>query len=92
MSVNQETKMEKKFNKVRFFQTLGFLTKKLNPRTLKLESSLPLTIYSYLSLVSKIIHCLKIPLSLLWPRQDPKQLFVGSLFNYLDDQPRYWNF
>lgn len=82
--------MQKKFNKVAFLQSLGFLDKRLNPKKLKLESSLSLGIYSHLCLVLKMAHCVKLPISLFWKREAVEQLFIGNFFNYLDPEPRFW--
>ena len=78
----------KKFSKIRFLQVIGFLDRKLNPETWKLERSLPLLLYGYLCLILKLTHCSRLFVCLFWSREDPKQIMVGSLFNYLDDEPR----
>lgn len=69
-------------------QILGFLNKRLNPETLKLESSRSLELYSHLCIILRMAHCIRFPVSLLWRREDTANFFLGSYFNYLDDEPR----
>ena len=80
----------KKFSKVRLLQSIGFLDRKLNSETLRLERSLPLALYCYLCLALKLTHSTRLTLSVFWRREEPAQLFIGSIFNYLEDEPRFW--
>lgn len=69
----------KKLNKVRFLQSMGLLTRTLNLQTLRLERSLSLTVYSYLCLILKMAYFAKSSLSLLWPREESIQLYLGNI-------------
>ena len=80
----------KKFSKIKFLQTVGLLDRKLDIETFRLKVSRLQELYCYICLILKLAHCAKLPVSLIWPREDPAQVFVGNFFNYLDVNPRFW--
>ena len=79
-----------KFNKVRFLQNLGLLSRQFNYETLEFEKSWLLRLVFYLSLISKPLFSFKQVVGLFWPKNDVRQLYVGSVFNYLADQPKFF--
>lgn len=79
----------KKFSKLRLFQVLGLLSRTFNWESLKFERSPALLLWCYLSWISKLLFGYNIFLSTFFTRTDPAQLFVGSVFNYLPEQPKY---
>lgn len=74
----------KKFNKIKFFESVGLLDQRLNQETLKFESSLYLRLKSYLILFYQLSFTLKFIVSPFFEKQDIVQLWIGSPFNYLD--------
>ena len=80
----------KRFNKVQLFQTIGLISRKFNYQTLEFEKSWLLRLVFYLSLISKPL-CITRPLiSYYFPRNDRIQLVIGSVFNYIDGDARYF--
>lgn len=67
----------KNFSKLKLFQLLGILDRKLNFETLELEPSLSLRLWCYLALIAKLIFGFKLILSSYWPKNHVAQLFIG---------------
>ena len=79
----------KSFSKVRFLQMQGLLsTRKFSNDILEPDSSWSLRLLFYLSLVSKPLFAFKQTLAFFFSKSDQVQLYVGSVFNYLPDQPK----
>lgn len=76
-------------SKVRFMQILGLLRRQVNLNTLQFESSLPLSITCYISLISKLLFAFKIFVSCFFPQKSALQLYIGNTFNYTPLQARW---
>lgn len=92
---NQQAKRSKmnslkKFSKVRLFQLLGLLARKFNSETLEFEPSWPLRVWFVGSLLSKSLFEIKLFVSNFFARNSRTQLFIGSLFNYTADRPKFF--
>ena len=74
----------KKFNKIKFLESVGLLDQRFNFERLKFESSLYLRLKSYLILVYQLSFILKFFVSTFFEKEDIVQLWIGSPFNYLD--------
>ena len=80
----------KKFSKVKLLQMLGLLDKQFNLQTFEFESSLSLRFLFYLSLISKPPSTFKPLISCFFPRNSRIQLFIGSVFNGVSGQARFF--
>lgn len=78
----------KEFSKVRFLQILGLLNKKINPKTLKFETSFSLNLIFFIHLFSKPLFTFRPFVSYFFPQNEIIQLYIGNAFNYLDDKPK----
>lgn len=78
----------KNFNKVRFLQIQGLLTREFSNGKLDSQSSWSLRFLLYLSLASKLYFALKPTISNFFPRNDIAQLIIGNCFNLLPDKPK----
>ena len=78
-----------RFNKVKFLQILGLLSKRFNYQTLKFESYWPFRVWFYLSLFCKIFT-IKYVISDYFPQNHVAQLYLGSFFNFLDKDARFF--
>lgn len=79
-----------KFSKASLFQMIGLLDRTFNYETLKFERSLSLRLWCYFSLISKVIFGVKLFISYYFPKTDPIQLVIGSFFNYLPSDIKYF--
>lgn len=78
-----------KFSKVRLLQLQGLLTKKFNYQTNEFEDSSLLNVVFYLTLVSKALFGFKPLVSCFFPQTAIQQLYIGSIYNYLPDLPKF---
>src|SRR4051812_32109109 len=76
----------KQFNKVRLLQILGLLSRKFNYETLEFEPSWSLRLLSLISPISTSLFAFKFFISTFFSRNDIRQLYIGSIFNFLPDQ------
>ena len=83
-----KTNPPKEFSKTRLLQTLGLLTKRFNYETGEFEDSLLLSFVFYLTVLSKPLFALKPLISWFFPQTDIIQLHIGSIYNYLPEQPK----
>lgn len=83
-----EEKTKNEFSKLQLMQSVGFLSSKLNPETLRFDRSLRGTLNCLLKIFFKTSVVLKFYLSTLFEREDTIQLYIGSLFNYLPTLPK----
>lgn len=80
----------KQFNKVKLLQILGLLSRKFNYKTLEFERSWSLRLLFYLSLIAKPLLVFDFFISYFFPRTSVVQLYIGSIFNYLPDHPKFF--
>ena len=82
----------KQFSKVKYLERVGLLHERFNYELLEFEPSFILSLNSHLALFIKVTWPLKLFVSLFWPRRHIAQLYIGNIYNYLDDGPRVSDF
>lgn len=80
----------KKFSKVQFLQSNGLMQRLYNYETNEFERSWPLHLKSYFTLLVKVSFPLKLVVSVFYDRDDRAQIFIGNIYNYLADDPRFF--
>ena len=70
--------------KLEIFHELGFLRQKFDGN--KFQKSNRLYIRSYLIWIFTILGPLKCFLGIFYEQKDIKQLYIGNIFNYLDNE------
>lgn len=78
----------KKFSKVRFLQSVGFLNAKLDYQTLRFERSRYLRFKCHLTFLITLSAIVRMCISPLFEREDPRQLHIGSIYNMLTGAAR----
>ena len=78
----------KKFNKLRFLQWLGLFRYRFDFEKLEFQEAWQYRVRAALLTSLFSTFGLKIYLTKFWPNYDPKQLLIGSVFNYLDPLPK----
>ena len=68
----------KKFNKIKFLETVGLLDKRFNYKSLKFESSPYLRFKSYVILLYQMSFILKFFVSTFFQKEDIAQLWIGK--------------
>lgn len=69
------------FNKVAFLQSIGLLEAKFNNQALCFERSWRLILRSKLIFLINLTMTLKMFISTMFEREDPLQIYFGSVFN-----------
>lgn len=78
------------FTKVRLFYFVGLLRAKYNFKSNTFESSIFLYLNSWLALLAKLWFTLKFFVSSKFVKHSIVQLYIGSLFNYLSYDQKYF--
>lgn len=78
----------KKFNKITFLQSVGYLNANLDQETLRFKSSWKLRLKCHLIFLINVSAVLKMCIFALFEREDPRQLYIGSIFNVLTGTAR----
>ena len=80
----------KKFRKINLLHVLGLLSSKYNYETNEFERSWPLRLVFFCSLLSKPLFTCPFLISCFFEKTDVAQLYVGSVLNYLPQQPKFF--
>lgn len=78
----------KRFNKLRVLKWLGLLNCRFNYETLQFEESLKYRVAATLQVLCLTTFGLKLYVSKFWPNEALIQLYLGSIYNYLDPIPK----
>ena len=78
----------KKLNKINFLQLLALVNRRFSYESQTFERSIYVMMRSQLILLLNTTMPLKFFVSILFPRRDLVQLFIGNPYNYLPDVPR----
>lgn len=78
------------FSKVKLFNLVGLLSERYNFESNQFESHFVLRLNTLLTLLSKLWFTMKFFLSSKFAQSSIVQLYIGSLFNYLSDDQKYF--
>lgn len=75
-------------SKLKVLEIIGFIHQKFDGQ--KFERSYPLIFRSIIVYLLIVTTLVKYPLCLLFDKNDVVQLFIGSFWNYLNQESRLW--